>query len=158
MPQLSMASPVGDITVSEEDGRIVSVDWGWSRDQDETPVLLEARDQLEAYFDGTLERFDLPLDPAGSAFQHAVWREMLAIPLGETRTYGQLEAKVGGTARSVGSACGANPIPIIIPCHRVVAANGLGGFSADGGVATKTALLRLEGALPPTLFDSVAAG
>ena len=157
MPRLSMKTPLGDITVSEEEGRIVSIDWGWARDQDETPVLTRARDQLEAYFDGDLTAFDLPLDPAGTAFQHAVWREMLAIPYGETRTYGQLEAKVGGTARSVGTACGANPIPIIIPCHRVVAANGLGGFSAEGGVVTKSALLRLEGALPATLFDSVAA-
>ncbi len=158
MPQLSMTSPVGDITVSEEDGKIVSVDWGWSRDQDETPVLVRAREQLEAYFDGDRGDFDLPLDPAGTDFQKAVWRKMLEIPAGQTETYGWICDAVGGTARSVGTACGANPIPIIIPCHRVVAANGMGGYSGDGGLTTKTALLRLEGALPATLFDSAAAG
>jgi methylated-DNA-[protein]-cysteine S-methyltransferase len=158
MPQLSMATPVGDITISAENERIVAVDWGWSSQQTVTPVLARAREQLQAYFDGDLRAFDLPLDPAGSAFQHAVWRAMLAIPAGQTRTYGDVCRDVGGTARSVGTACGSNPIPIIIPCHRIVAANGLGGYSGDGGPETKSALLRLEGALPVTLFDSLAGG
>ena len=80
-----------------------------------------------------------------SEFQQAVWRAMLAIPTGETRTYGQVAAEIGGQARAVGGACGANPIPIIIPCHRIVAANHLGGYSGRGGLATKQKLLKHEG-------------
>ena len=92
-------------------------------------------------------KIDLPMQPAGTAFQRRVWQAMLDIPYGHTRTYGELTESAGGVARAVGVACGANPIPILIPCHRVVAQNGLGGYSGDGGVETKVALLRLEGAL-----------
>ena len=148
MTQLSMHSPVGDLTVSEDDGAIVSVDWGWGAVQTETPLLLDAKRQLEAYFDADLKAFDLKLRPHGSAFKQQVWRAMLEIPYGYTETYGKIAAEVGAPARSVGGACGANPIPIIIPCHRVLAANGgMGGYSGDGGVETKVFLLRLEGAL-----------
>lgn len=147
MPQLSLHSPIGDLTVSAHDGRIVALDWGWGRDQEPTPLLKRALSQLEAYFDGSLERFELPLAPAGSHFQRQVWEQMCAIPRGSTRTYGEIAEAISGSARSVGTACGANPIPVIIPCHRILAANGLGGYSGDGGVETKVALLRLEGAL-----------
>lgn len=147
MAQLSLHSPIGDLTVSAHDGRIVALDWGWGRDQEPTPLLKRALSQLEAYFDGSLERFELPLAPAGSHFQRQVWEQMCAIPRGSTRTYGEIAEAIGGSARSVGTACGANPIPVIIPCHRILAANGLGGYSGDGGVETKVALLRLEGAL-----------
>ena len=147
MPQLSLHSPVGDLTVSEENGAIVALDWGWGRDQDTTPLLRRTRDQLNAYFDGDATDFDLPLEPAGSPFQRRVWTAMCEIPAGGTETYGSLADRIDGIARAVGTACGRNPIPIIIPCHRVVAANGLGGYSGDGGLETKVALLRLEGAL-----------
>jgi len=147
MPQLSTHSPLGDLTVAEEDGKIVSLDWGWSRDQTKTPVLEEAIRQLNDYFDDRREDFDLPLNPAGTPFQKAVWEEMLKIPKGGTKTYGQLSDILTSAARAVGVACGANPIPIIIPCHRIVATNGLGGFSAQGGVETKIELLRFEGVL-----------
>lgn len=147
MPQLSLHSPVGDLTVSEENGAIVALDWGWGRDQDTTPLLRRTRDQLNAYFDGDATDFDLPLEPAGSPFQRRVWTAMREIPAGGTETYGSLADRIDGIARAVGTACGRNPIPIIIPCHRVVAANGLGGYSGDGGLETKVALLRLEGAL-----------
>ncbi len=148
MTQLSLHSPVGDLTVSEDDGAIVSVDWGWGALQTETPLLIEARRQLNLYFDGDLETFDLPLRPHGSAFRQQVWDAMLRIPYGSTETYGKISAEVGVPARAVGGACGANPIPIIIPCHRVLAANGgMGGYSGEGGVETKVFLLRLEGAL-----------
>lgn len=147
MPQLSLHSPVGDLTVSEENGAIVALDWGWGRDQDTTPLLRRARDLLNAYFDGDATDFDLPLEPAGSPFQRRVWTAMCEIPAGGTETYGSLADRIDGIARAVGTACGRNPIPIIIPCHRVVAANGLGGYSGDGGLETKVALLRLEGAL-----------
>ena len=145
MSQLSFHSPIGDLTVSEEDGVLVSVDWGWGQDQSETALLKNARDQLFAYFDGDLQTFDLSLKPAGTPFQNKVWAAMLEIPFGQVQTYGQIAKKIGSAARAVGMACGANPIPVIIPCHRIVAATGLGGYSGDGGLVTKQALLKLEG-------------
>ena len=147
MAQISMHSPVGDITVSEADGKIVALDWGWGRDQAATPLLERARQQLEDYFDTGTTSFDLPLSPAGTRFQRQVWDEMLKIPDGGTKTYGDIANILSSAARAVGMACGANPIPIIIPCHRILAANILGGYSGSGGVETKVALLRLEGAL-----------
>ena len=147
MAQLSLQSPLGALTVSQQDEAIVALDWGWGREQSPTPLLERAVRILNAYFDGEAPAFELPFAPAGTAFQQKVWREMSAIPYGETQTYGGLSARAGGSARAVGLACGANPIPILIPCHRVVAAAGLGGYSGDGGLATKIALLRLEGVL-----------
>lgn len=147
VPQLSLHTPVGDLTISEEDGAIVALDWGRGRDQDETPLLTAAADQLMRYFDGELERFDLPLRPAGPEVHVRIWRAMCEIPYGATETYGQLARRSGTIARAVGQGCGANPIPVIIPCHRVLAASGLGGYSGEGGIDTKVALLRLEGAL-----------
>ena len=150
MPQLSLHSPFGDLTVSEESGAIVAVDWGWGRDQTETPLLLRARAALFDYFDGARRDFDLPLAPVGSPFRTRVWAALRAIPYGETRTYGDLAAALGSAARAIGQANGANPIPILIPCHRVVAGNGLGGYSGGDGPVTKRALLALEagGMLP----------
>ena len=147
MPQLSLHSPLGPLTVSETEDAIVALDWGWGRDQSPTPLLQRAIDILNEYFDGKAPAFDLAFRPKGTAFQQRVWQAMCAIPYGQTRTYGELAERAGGVARAVGMACGANPIPILIPCHRVVAQNGLGGYSGDGGVETKVALLRLEGAL-----------
>lgn len=144
MPQLSMHSPVGDITISEENGAIVAVDWGWARDQQETPLLRRARDALDAYFDGKLRAFDLPLAPSGSAYRRRVWQVLREIPFGETRTYAEIARVAGGSARSVGQANGDNPIPILIPCHRVVAAGDLGGYSGGEGLDTKRYLLDLE--------------
>ncbi len=147
MPQLSMHTPIGDIAISEDGGAIVAVDWGWGRDQDMTPLLIEARRQLDAYFDGHQKTFRLPLRAAGTPFQRSVWRAMSGIAYGRTMTYGELAAKVGSAPRAVGGACGANPIPIIVPCHRVLGAGGqLHGYSGDGGLDTKLALLKLEGA------------
>ena len=88
----------------------------------------------------------MPLQVDGADFQRAVCAAMSAIPFGETRSYGDIARDLGGAAQPVGNACGANPIPVIIPCHRVLAANGLGGFSGAGGVETKVALVRHEGA------------
>lgn len=147
MPQLSLHSPVGDLTLTEEDGRIVALDWGWGRDQATSPLLETARQQLHDYFDDGMTSFDLPLAPHGTAFQRRVWAEMRKISAGYTKTYGDLADALGSSPRAVGMACGANPIPVIIPCHRIRAANGFGGFSGAGGVETKIALLRLEGAL-----------
>jgi len=144
VPVLSLHTQVGDISVAEDDGAIVSVDWGWARDQDETALLRRARAQFDAYFDGALTAFDLPLAPAGSPYRQQVWRALLAIPYGATRTYVEIARTAGGSPRSVGGANGANPIPIIIPCHRVVATTGLGGYSGGDGLPTKRALLALE--------------
>lgn len=144
MTQLSLHSPVGDITVSEHEGRIVALDWGWGRDQSLTPLLCRARDQLHAYFDGDEAGFDLPLAPEGTPYRRRVWEALLAIPPGETRTYQDIARVAGGSPRSVGGANGANPIPILIPCHRVVATSGIGGYSAGDGLLTKRYLLDLE--------------
>ncbi|MSO90529.1 MAG: methylated-DNA--[protein]-cysteine S-methyltransferase [Acetobacteraceae bacterium] len=144
MPQLSLHAPLGDLTISEENGAIVSLDWGWVQVQSHTQVLLCARDQLHEYFDGTRQDFDLPLAPPGTPYRRHVWRELSLIPFGATRTYAEIAARAGGSARSVGQANGKNPIPIIIPCHRVVASTGLGGYSGGDGLVTKRYLLDLE--------------
>lgn len=144
MPRLSFATPTGPFTVTEDDGAIIRAEWG-EGGTDETPLLFEARRQIEDYFAGSRDRFDLPLRIAGSGFQHAVCDAMLAIPLGETRTYGEIGRDLGQPAQAVGQACGHNPIPLIVPCHRVMGAGGrLTGFSGRGGVETKVWLLRHE--------------
>lgn len=142
-----MHSPVGDITIAIDGGSVVSLDWGWVRDQAVDDLLLKAKTQLDDYFDGGSRAFDLPLQPAGTEFQRRVWSLMQEIPYGGTMTYGEMSDRLNSSARAVGMACGANPIPLIIPCHRVLAANGMGGYSGDGGVETKVALLRREGVL-----------
>jgi methylated-DNA-[protein]-cysteine S-methyltransferase len=147
VPQRSLHTPVGDITVFEEEGAIVSLDWGWVKEQDHSPLLDRAQDQLMAYFDGALKVFDLPLAPAGTAYRRAVWQALRDIPHGETRSYQEIAAKAGGSARSVGQANGHNPIPLIIPCHRVVATTHIGGYSGGDGLSTKRWLLALENPL-----------
>jgi methylated-DNA-[protein]-cysteine S-methyltransferase len=146
---LTLPSPFGPLTLFAAAGKIVALEWG----QGATPpgpipeVLSAAKDQLAAYFDRRLTAFDLPLDPAGTDFQKRVWATMRAIPFGQVRPYGDVAAELKTAPRAVGGACGANPIPILIPCHRIVGGNGqMGGYSGDGGIATKTALLRLENA------------
>jgi methylated-DNA-[protein]-cysteine S-methyltransferase len=119
----------------------------WRADPGEgSPLLAEAAQQMAAYFHGRLTRFDLPFD-WGEGLQAKVRRAMASIPFGETRTYGQIAKVVGAPAQVVGQACGANPLPILIPCHRVTGTDWFGGFSAPGGVETKAALLRHEGAI-----------
>ncbi len=145
MPVLSIDTPLGWVSLTEADGAITALSWGRSSD-DQSPLLNEAAAQLVAYFDHDLERFDLPLSPQGGAFQQSVNHAMLRIPYGETREYGQIAKDLSAMPQAVGNACGSNSIAIIIPCHRVVGAAGLGGFSAPGGIETKIALLRHEGA------------
>ena len=147
MPQLSLHTPLGDLTVSEEDGRIVALDWGRGSLQQPTPLLREAVAQLHDYFDRKRQSFQLPLAPAiGTPFQRRVWAALQAIPYGETRSYAEIAQAVGcGSARPIGQANGRNCIPILIPCHRVVAADGsLGGYSGGEGAVTKRYLLTLE--------------
>ena len=142
----TVATPLGPVGLCENAGRLVSLGWGGSAAQDApTPLLTEAARQLQAYFEGRLQAFDLPFD-WGTGLHERVRRTMAAIPFGETLTYGQIARTVGAPAQAVGQACGANPLPIFIPCHRVLGTKGLGGFSAKGGVETKVWLLRHEGA------------
>lgn len=139
-----MQSPLGPISVTETGGVITALHWH-AGPPPESPLLIEAIHQLTAYFDRRLIKFDLPLD-FGSGFAEQVRRAMAAIPYGETRQYGDLAKEIGAPAQAIGQACGANPIPVLIPCHRILSAKGLGGFSAKGGVESKVFLLKLEGA------------
>ena len=141
----AVSTPLGRFTLTDTGGAIVSLRWGGDGD-DASALLDEASAQLLAYSEGRLSAFDLPLAPEGGALQQAVMAAMRAISFGETRTYGEIAAAVGAPAQTVGQACGANPIPVIIPCHRVTGAAGIGGFSAPGGVEAKVRLLRHEGA------------
>lgn len=146
MPAIALNSPIGPLTIHEHDGAIVAVDWGWPPESEETPLLIKARDQLEEYFEGKRQDFDLPLAPFGTAFQMKVWQALSRIPFGSVATYGQLAAELGTAPRALGGACGRNPIPVLIPCHRVLGSdNGLGGYSGMDGVDTKRFLLKLEG-------------
>ena len=147
MPTILVPSPVGTLRVHEAGGAITGIDWApraKRTGEAPGPLLAEAARQLDAYFAGGLEAFDLPLAPAGTEFQKRVWKAMCAIPYGETLTYGELAGQAGGSARSVGTACGRNPIPVIVPCHRVIAKAGPGGYSGRGGLRTKAMLLDLE--------------
>jgi methylated-DNA-[protein]-cysteine S-methyltransferase len=151
-------SPLGGITLAATDQGLAGAwfdhqrHWpdtrGWQID-DALPVLRQAAAQLGDYFAGRRDGFDLPLDLShGTAFQQSVWQALRAIPAGQTTSYGALSAGVGKPAavRAVGAAVGRNPISVIVPCHRVLGADGsLTGYA--GGLERKTALLELEGAL-----------
>jgi methylated-DNA-[protein]-cysteine S-methyltransferase len=141
-----MVSPVGPITIVVANDAIVALDWVTPHQHDDHPVLAEALSQLGAYFTGSLQDFDLPFAPETSEFQKTFGQVLCNIPYGETRTYGDLAKQLSRPAQAIGQACGANPIAILIPCHRVLAATGLGGYSGAGGVETKVKLLQLEGA------------
>ena len=164
-------SPVGELRVVAREGHVTAVDFlgempasslesrsvarfsaraagaPLGERDDADPLLREASRQLAAYFAGTGRAFDLPLAPSGSDFQQRVWAELRRIDYGETATYGEVAARLGLTghaARAVGAANGRNPIPIVIPCHRVVGAKGvLTGYG--GGLERKRRLLALEG-------------
>mgnify|MGYP003663090639 CR=1 FL=1 len=146
MKYRTVPTQFGDLTLSEEDGAIVALGWARAVRQDVSQVLDNAATQLADYAAGKREGFDLPLRIKGSDFQRDVCAAMLAVPFGDTVTYGDIAKRLGVPAQAVGQACGGNPIPIIIPCHRVMGAKGLTGFSGAGGVETKVALLRHEGA------------
>jgi len=160
----TLASPVGRLTVVSNGESITRVAWRSAPSpendaDDHDPVLIEALRQLRAYFDGRLSRFDVPFDLGR---QTDVTRAVLTalaetVEHGESVTYGELAARSGTSipARGVGAVMGANPVPIIVPCHRVVASDGLGGYSGGDsgqGLVTKRWLLEFEGALPSALF------
>ena len=141
-------TPVGKLCIGEEDGVIVRTTWSKIPAEyilEETELILQCKMQLDEYFRGERKTFDLPLAPKGTDFQKKVWNVLQKIPYGETRTYGEIAAAVGNpkAARAVGMANNKNPIGIIIPCHRVVGANGkLVGYA--GGMDKKEWLLQLE--------------
>jgi methylated-DNA-[protein]-cysteine S-methyltransferase len=150
-----MTSPVGELRLVENDGAITQIEFSPFRDgdgrprgerDDQHPVLMEASRQLTAYFERDLKEFDLPLAPVGSAFQQKVWEQLRGIDYGETASYGEIAGRLGMTnaaSRAVGLANGRNPIPIVIPCHRVIGTDGtLTGYA--GGLERKQTLLGLE--------------
>jgi methylated-DNA-[protein]-cysteine S-methyltransferase len=148
-----LASPIGELTLAADDAGLHAIrfakekrpaqpDPGWRQD---SALLEEPIRQLLAYFAGQLEAFDLPLAPLGTPFQRKVWQLLCEIPYGETISYGELARRVGNpsASRAVGLANGSNPIPIVIPCHRVIGSNGkLTGYG--GGLPLKQKLLSLE--------------
>ena len=140
-------SPIGDLTLAVDDAGLCQVHFGGSdRPIDADPLLTETAEQLKAYFAGELQEFTVPLSVrGGSDFERAVWSQLSRIPYGEMQTYGDVARIVGdaGAARAVGVACNRNPLPIVVPCHRVVGAGGkMVGFG--GGIPTKRHLLELE--------------
>lgn len=148
-------SPIGPLRIVEQAGAITAIEFSPFRDDDGrprgprsevAPLLREATRQLEEYFAGDRTVFDLPLSPVGTAWQRSVWEQLELIAYGETASYGEIAARLGRTnaaSRAVGVANGANPIPIVIPCHRVIGANGtLTGYA--GGLDRKQVLLGLE--------------
>lgn len=139
-------SPVGQLGFDSHDGAVTALHWGQAGTLAPCALADQIKTELDAYFTGDLQEFTIPLAPRGSAFQQAFYRALRAIPFGETRTYGDLAKDLSVSAQAIGQACGANPIAILIPCHRVLGATSLGGFSGVGGVEAKVALLRLEGA------------
>lgn len=151
-----IGSPIGKLKIVASDQGLVAILWehdnprrvrlGNLVESDEQPILTETTRQLNEYFSGKRTEFSVPLDVHGTKFQKDVWEALLAIPFGETRTYGQLARQLGNpkAIRAVGAANGRNPISIIVPCHRVVGSTGkLTGFA--GGLDAKSYLLRLEG-------------
>ena len=149
-------SPVGPLLLAADDAGLRLIEFQSPRHpmprgsdwrEGDNDALMQARVQLKEYFGGHRRSFDLPLSPRGTTFQLSVWHALTEIPYGQTRSYGQQAARIGQpqSVRAVGAANGRNPLPIVIPCHRVIGANGsLTGFG--GGLPVKQFLLRLEGA------------
>ena len=146
MPAFTMQSPIGLLTIEETDGAITALRFGGETvSPPPTPLLQRAAQQLTEYFAARRRRFDLPLRPQGTAFQQAAWSALCDIPYGQTRTYAQQAAAIGRpkACRAVGMANHRNPLPLFIPCHRVIGAGGkLTGYA--GGLAVKRFLLELE--------------
>lgn len=147
-------APFGRLGVRVRDGRVVRIEYlppGDELLEPTDPLAGETCRQLRRYLDEPGFRFDLPLAPEGTEFRQRVWQALMRIPVGTVITYGELARRLGTSARPIGGACGANPVPPVVPCHRIVAADGLGGFMGhvDGHpLAVKRWLLRHEGVLP----------
>ena len=147
---LTLETEIGPLTITECEGAIAALDWGARAVRPRpTPLLKEAARQIRAYLSGELTDFDLPVAVLGSEFQRRVFAAMREIPYGAVMSYGDLARTVDSAPRAIGGACGANPLPILVPCHRVVASGKrLGGYGGPGGLSTKRFLLGLEGSLP----------
>lgn len=143
--RVTTLSPLGPLGFDGEEA-ITRLHWGHAGTGQPGPLADQFAAEIAAYFAGDLRDFTLPLAPQVSAFQARFLGALQAIPYGETRTYGDLAKDLGVSPQAIGQACGANPIAIVIPCHRVLAADGLGGYSGAGGIEAKVRLLRLEGA------------
>ena len=157
-------TPIGPVTVWEKDGEIVRVKIGARVGGRTTPLLAAVGEQLYGFFYCGLEKFDLPIAEKGTPLRRKIYRAMRDIPRGRVAPYGDLAHLAGapGAARAAGTACAQNDVPILVPCHRVVASTGLGGYSGGAGLDTKRALLELEGVdLAPvekglgSMFDGV---
>ena len=142
----SVLTQFGMLTVTEKAGAITRLSWGGVAQHDQSDLLDDAAAQLGAFDAGTLTQFDLPLRVEGTDTLRSVCDAIYAVPFGETCTYGDIAKALNIPAQVVGQACGQNPVPVIIPCHRVLGAKGLTGYSGAGGIETKIALLRHEGA------------
>ena len=145
-----MESPVGRLALEAEGEALSAVRWADRGERARVtrmpPILKQAKRQLERYFAGRLTTFDLRLAARGTDFQKRVWKMMSDIPYGETATYGGMAMALGSGPRAVGIACGRNPLPIVVPCHRVLGSGGSeGGYSGGQGLKTKHKLLALEG-------------
>ena len=147
----TLSTPIGELLLVSDGAALVALRFDDARRGEPTPggaedpLIGRASGQLREYFAGERSSFDLPLRPAGTPFEQRVWDELRRIPYGETTSYGEIAARIGepAAARAVGRANGRNPIPVIVPCHRVIGADGsLTGFG--GGLACKRALLDLE--------------
>lgn len=146
MSTRAIKTPIGPLTLQADEAAVTAIRFGAGGAQDASPLLDAAEAQLHEYFARTRRTFDLPLDPRGTAFELRVWAALRTIPYGETRSYGAIAAAIGSprAARAVGMANHRNPLPILIPCHRVIGADGsLTGYA--GGMAAKRRLLVLEG-------------
>lgn len=146
LSEIVVKSPIGPILLRANDQALLFLDFTSHSVKDKTdhPILLKAKEELQLYFQGKLKKFSVKVSTEGTEFQKKVWKELQKIPFGKTLSYGELALKVGGKnyARAVGTAVGKNPLAIIIPCHRILAANGIGGFA--GGLKIKRELLFLE--------------
>lgn len=148
---MSLPTPIGRLVLEADDDVLIGIylpnaaPRHAGRADSAPPVLKETVTQLEEYFAGERTEFDVPMELDGTDFQRSVWQELSRIPYGETISYGELARRVGrpNGPRAVGQANGRNPIPIIVPCHRVLASNGIGGYG--GGLKVKRALLAVEG-------------
>ena len=164
-PYKIITSPVGILTLVTDNKSLVQIDWenpgsvaikrNPENEDENHPVLLQAAEELNEYFAGKRQSFTIDVDPEGTEFQKKVWKALLTIPFGKTKTYGEVAALIGNrdAVRAVGGAANKNPVPVIIPCHRVIGADGkLVGFG--GGLERKEFLLEIEGKKRiPTLWD-----
>ena len=151
----SIATPVGQIAVHISNARVVQLDYAAPKRHAQarlSPAAARIKQQIQTYFKSPSVDFDFPVQADGTQFQKRVWRALQNIPVGTTMTYGDIAKRLHTSARAVGNACRSNPVPLIIPCHRVIASQGIGGFAGKttgASIDRKRWLLRHEGVLTP---------